>query len=666
MRGRMEKREKGVTMISLVVTIIVLLILAGISIAMLTGDNGLITKANQAKRQTDIAQAREFVELKWIEIQQDIGTRNPEELANKLQEELRKTDKNATVTYVPENKTYEVLYQDIMIEIQGDETVTTSREDVKEELEDMYKDLDSDLSQQEKADKLNDELSKKDENSSATYDPDTGKIIVDHGGYQGEIDDKGNVEIVKPNVTEKASVTITSQPVNTSVLEGETATFEVKANITGEEKYQWYENTVNSSETGTAITGANSSRYTTGALQSQSKNVYYYCKITAELGGQTEEKTTNVVKAEVVTKVEVLAAGQTEQSVLEGESASFEVTANGGGTITYQWYQNNTDSNTGGTEINGATSANYTIPNTSTDMNGNYYYCVVTQQVGSKIVTVSSDPVKLNVTEKLKITAEPEAVTTIAGKPATFQVTATSGGSLTYQWYQNSTSSNNGGTAITGATNNVYTIEATTKNQSGTYYYCVVTQNYEGRENTVKTKAVGLTVADKLSITVQPQEQGGLEGESATFGVTAIGEGSISYQWYQNTSESNENGTPINGATGNTYTIQPLTQDQGNSYYYCVITQNYNGQTETITTRPAKLEVAEKVKITTQPVAQNKLEGNNAIFEVTATGGGTISYQWYQNSTNSNNGGTAIEGATNPNYSIENTSKDKSGTYIIV
>ena len=44
-----EKANKGITLIALVITIIVLLILAAISIATLTGENGLLTKASTAK-----------------------------------------------------------------------------------------------------------------------------------------------------------------------------------------------------------------------------------------------------------------------------------------------------------------------------------------------------------------------------------------------------------------------------------------------------------------------------------------------------------------------------------------------------------------------------------------------------------------------------------------
>ena len=43
----------GITLIALVITIIVLLMLAGVSIAMLTGENGILTQAGQAKEQTE-------------------------------------------------------------------------------------------------------------------------------------------------------------------------------------------------------------------------------------------------------------------------------------------------------------------------------------------------------------------------------------------------------------------------------------------------------------------------------------------------------------------------------------------------------------------------------------------------------------------------------------
>ena len=55
----LTKNNKGITLIALVITIIVLLILAGVSIAMLTGDNGILTQAQRAKNETENAQANE-------------------------------------------------------------------------------------------------------------------------------------------------------------------------------------------------------------------------------------------------------------------------------------------------------------------------------------------------------------------------------------------------------------------------------------------------------------------------------------------------------------------------------------------------------------------------------------------------------------------------------
>ena len=57
------KNNKGITLIALVITIIVLLILAGISIAMLTGNNGLLTKANDAKSETSKAEVIERINM---------------------------------------------------------------------------------------------------------------------------------------------------------------------------------------------------------------------------------------------------------------------------------------------------------------------------------------------------------------------------------------------------------------------------------------------------------------------------------------------------------------------------------------------------------------------------------------------------------------------------
>lgn len=60
-----KKSSKGITLIALVITIIVLLILAAVSIATLTGENGILTRAGDAKTNTEIAEEKEAIGLAY-------------------------------------------------------------------------------------------------------------------------------------------------------------------------------------------------------------------------------------------------------------------------------------------------------------------------------------------------------------------------------------------------------------------------------------------------------------------------------------------------------------------------------------------------------------------------------------------------------------------------
>lgn len=76
MKGFIKKRnESGITLIALVITIIVLLILAGVTIATLTGENGILARAAQSNTYNDIAQTKEQIklELMTMAIEKDIN-----------------------------------------------------------------------------------------------------------------------------------------------------------------------------------------------------------------------------------------------------------------------------------------------------------------------------------------------------------------------------------------------------------------------------------------------------------------------------------------------------------------------------------------------------------------------------------------------------------------
>ena len=62
------KNQKGITLIALVITIIVLIILAGVSIAMLSGENGLLTQAKNVGSESAKGDLEEAVKLAIAEI----------------------------------------------------------------------------------------------------------------------------------------------------------------------------------------------------------------------------------------------------------------------------------------------------------------------------------------------------------------------------------------------------------------------------------------------------------------------------------------------------------------------------------------------------------------------------------------------------------------------
>ena len=101
--NKYRKKNSGITLIALVVTIVILLILASISIGALTGDNGIIDQAHTAKEDTEIASWEEQIDLAIIDAENK--HRNPtlddvkEELKNKgVIDDYSQVDKDGVIT----------------------------------------------------------------------------------------------------------------------------------------------------------------------------------------------------------------------------------------------------------------------------------------------------------------------------------------------------------------------------------------------------------------------------------------------------------------------------------------------------------------------------------------------------------------------------------------
>ena len=119
-----KKSQKGITLIALVITIIVLLILASVSIAMLTGNNGILQKAETAKESSAEAEGEEKINLAILAVKTQTNGGFDQKL---LQEELKKYGLTGTkgeneTTVTVNEKTYTI----------DDEGNVTSKETIKD------------------------------------------------------------------------------------------------------------------------------------------------------------------------------------------------------------------------------------------------------------------------------------------------------------------------------------------------------------------------------------------------------------------------------------------------------------------------------------------------------------------------------------------------------
>ncbi len=206
---------------------------------------------------------------------------------------------------------------------------------------------------------------------------------------------------------------------------------------------------------------------------------------------------------------------------------------------------------------------------------GNNWYnnCVVIEPLETAATVV---PPVIPVTPAITISAHPQSASvTVGSVSGSLSVTASAsdGSSLSYQWYGNTTASNAGGTAIEGATSASMAID-TTLTAGSYYYYCIVTSATAGTAtSSAATVTVSAAATPVITLSAQPADAIFMAGAvSGIVSVTAsvTGGGTLSYQWYENTTDSNTGGTVISDATSAGMTLA-TTLSGCTKYYYCVV-----------------------------------------------------------------------------------------------
>ena len=345
------------------------------------------------------------------------------------------------------------------------------------------------------------------------------------------------------NISGYTAPTITTQPDDQSVTEGQSATFSVTATGTAPLSYQWQKD-------GADISGATAASYTTPATTLADDGAQFVCTVTNDYGSDTSNPATLTVST--AGSAPTITVQPEDQGVTEGQSATFSVTATGTAPLSYQWQKD-------GADISGATAASYTTPTTTLPDDGVQFVCTVTNDYGSD----TSNPATLTVStagSAPTITVQPEDQSVFEGQSATFTVTATGTNPLGYQWQKD-------GVDISGAISTSYTTPATTLADDGAQFVCTVTNDY-GSDTSNSANLTVSTASSAPTITVQPVNQSVVEGQSATFSVTATGADPLSYQWQKD-------GVNISGATGASYNTPASSLADNGAQFTCIVTNDY-------------------------------------------------------------------------------------------
>jgi uncharacterized repeat protein (TIGR03803 family) len=421
---------------------------------------------------------------------------------------------------------------------------------------------------------------------------------------------------------------ITVPPQSQTVTNGHPANFSVTA-VNGTLTYQWYFTT---NSVITLLSGQTASTFNIPAVTTNNAGAYSVV-VSNSIGTSTSAPAVLTV---VQISSPVITNQPHSQIITNGNNVTFSVGATGQNPLFYQWYSNSVNTAIGLT-IAKMTNASMTFSNVAAaGYNGRFFTVVVSNAVG----TATSTPAMLSVVLAPVIVTNPVSTVVILSNSASFSVAAL-GNNLTYRWFSNSVNTTIG-KQILSATTSTYTFTATT-NLNGLYFSAVV-NNPNG--NTTSSPPAQLTVIAAPLILTNPLSATVSYGGATNFTVSAIGAITLKYQWYFNTN------TLLLNQTNSLLPIPDAT-NQLAGYYSVIITNTYGRATSS----PALLTIAGGLPtITLQPLGATIPLGSSVTFTsaATATGPGTLGYQWLFNTNTLIAGANAtnliIIGANQPGY----------------
>ena len=313
----------------------------------------------------------------------------------------------------------------------------------------------------------------------------TGAVATDTGSYTVVVTNTGNLVVTSTtssagNLIMNLAPVITTQPHDTTIVTGGSASFTVAATGSGTLSYQWKKN-------GSNVSGGQFSGQTTATLSitgAVATDTGAYTVVVTNTRNLVVTSTTSSAGNLIMNLAPVITTQPHDTTIVTGGSASFTVAATGSGTLSYQWKKNGT--NVSGGQFSGETTATLSITGAvATDTGA---YTVVVSNTRNIVVTsTTSSAGNLIMNLAPVITTQPHDTTIVTGGSASFTVAATGSGTLSYQWKKNGT--NVSGVQFSGQTTATLSITGAVATDTGAY--TVVVTNTRNSVVTSTTSSAG-------------------------------------------------------------------------------------------------------------------------------------------------------------------------------
>ncbi|MBU3700178.1 MAG: hypothetical protein FGM33_09280, partial [Candidatus Kapabacteria bacterium] len=327
-------------------------------------------------------------------------------------------------------------------------------------------------------------------------------------------------------------------------------------------------------------------------------------------------------------------------TICSGGSTNLTITFNGVAPFSFSinnGASQNAPSSPHTVSVSPSSTTTYTVTSV-TDANG--CSALAADRTGSAIVTLNTVTAGVIASDQTICSGDNAAAFTVP-------TAATGAGALTYQWQVSTSFPTPSWSNISGATGAIFDEGTLTADAQ---YRRIVTSTLNSVACSAVSNTLTVTVNNLVAGSISADQTICEGGDPVAFASTAAatGDGTITYQWQQNTSFPTASWSNVSGATSATYDQGVLTAD---AQYRRIATSTLNSV--------ACTAVSNTVTVTVNNLVAGSISADQTICEggdpaaftsVAATGDGTITYQWQQNTSFPTASWSNVSGATSATY----------------